>query len=214
MSGGRSISEAELNAFVDGELAGKEAAEVQAALANAPEDLARVAAISALNERLVQHYAKALTEPVPARLAAVAARIPHRRPRPGVRRLGVLAGLAALLVAAAALGYLTRDLLDRWQQPTFVANALGAHSVFVPEVRHPVEVGAGEEAHLVQWLTRRLGVDVRAPELSGQGWTLVGGRLLPDRGQPAAQFMYQDGNGRRLTLSRGRRRRSRRRLGR
>jgi len=200
VSGGRRISEAELNAFVDGELAGTEAAEVQAALANAPEDLARVRAISALNEHLAQHYAKVLAEPVPAHLAAVAARIPHARRWPGARRLGALAGLAALLVAAAALGYLTRDLLDRWQPPTFVANALSAHSVFVPEVRHPVEVGAGEERHLVQWLTRRLGVDVRAPELSGQGWKLVGGRLLPDRGQPAAQFMYQDGNGRRLTL--------------
>ena len=28
----------------------------------------------------------------------------------------------------------------------------------------------------------------------------MGGRLLPDRGQPAAQFMYEDGTGRRLTL--------------
>ena len=199
MSGGRRISEAELNAFVDGELAGKEAAEVQAALASTPEDLARVRAISALNEHLAQHYAKVLLEPVPAHLAALADRIPRARRWSGAR-LGWLAGLAALIAAAAALGYLSRDLIDRWQQPTFVANALSAHSVFVPEVRHPVEVGAGEERHLVQWLTRRLGAEVRAPELSGQGWKLVGGRLLPDGGQPAAQFMYQDGNGRRLTL--------------
>ena len=28
----------------------------------------------------------------------------------------------------------------------------------------------------------------------------MGGRLLPDRGLPAAQFMYEDGTGRRLTL--------------
>ena len=28
----------------------------------------------------------------------------------------------------------------------------------------------------------------------------MGGRLLPDQGLPAAQFMYEDGTGRRLTL--------------
>jgi anti-sigma factor RsiW len=28
----------------------------------------------------------------------------------------------------------------------------------------------------------------------------MGGRLVPDGGQPAAQFMYEDGSGRRLTL--------------
>ena len=39
MTGGQRFSEAELNAFVDGELAGTEAAEVEAALATAPEDL-------------------------------------------------------------------------------------------------------------------------------------------------------------------------------
>jgi len=38
------------------------------------------------------------------------------------------------------------------------------------------------------------------PQLSAQGYALVGGRLLPgDRG-PVAQFMYQDGKGVRLTL--------------
>jgi anti-sigma factor RsiW len=200
VSGGRPISEAELNAFVDGELAGKEAAEVQAALATTPEDLQRVRALSDLNERLSQHYAKVLAEPVPPRLAALAARIPDADRVPTGWRLRSLAAVAALVLAAAALGYLARDLIDSdgRRQRAFVANALSAHSVFVPEVRHPVEVGAGEETHLVQWLTRRLGAEVRPPPLAD--WKLVGGRLLPDRGQAAAQFMYQDANGRRLTL--------------
>jgi anti-sigma factor RsiW len=32
------------------------------------------------------------------------------------------------------------------------------------------------------------------------GWKLMGGRLVPDGGRPAAQFMYEDASGRRLTL--------------
>ncbi len=80
-----------------------------------------------------------------------------------------------------------------------MTTALGAHTVYVPEVRHPVEVKA-DEAHLVRWLAKRVGADVRAPALGTLGWRLMGGRLLPDQGLPAAQFMYEDASGRRLTL--------------
>ena len=66
-------------------------------------------------------------------------------------------------------------------------------------MRHPVEVKA-DEAHLVRWLAKRVGADVRAPALGALGWRLMGGRLLPDHGLPAAQFMYEDASGRRLTL--------------
>jgi anti-sigma factor RsiW len=75
-----------------------------------------------------------------------------------------------------------------------------AHVVYTPEVRHPVEVGAEQEAHLAAWLSKRLGVSVRVPHLSEAGYELVGGRLLPGSSGPAAQFMYQDGRGQRLTL--------------
>ena len=110
---------------------------------------------------------------------------------------------AAILVAAlaGAGGYFVRGLTTETRRPesAFVTTAIGAHSVYVPEVRHPVEVGAAEEAHLVQWLTKRIGASARARAVAA-GWKLVGGRLLPDRGLPAAQFMYEDATGRRLTL--------------
>jgi anti-sigma factor RsiW len=75
-----------------------------------------------------------------------------------------------------------------------------AHAVYSPEVRHPVEVGAEQEAHLVAWLSKRLGTSLRIPQLSGIGYSLVGGRLLPGERAPVAQFMYQDAQGQRLTL--------------
>jgi anti-sigma factor RsiW len=109
-----------------------------------------------------------------------------------------------LLVAlvAGVGGYLVRGLVADARRPeaAFVTTAIGAHTVYVPEVRHPVEVSAAEETHLVQWLTKRIGADVRAPALAVLGWKLIGGRLLPDQGLPAAQFMYEDATGRRLTL--------------
>ena len=78
--------------------------------------------------------------------------------------------------------------------------AAEAHEVFVPEVRHPVEVSANEEQHLVTWLTKRLGAKVRAPQLGALGYKLMGGRLLPSGRTIAAQFMYEDASGQRLTL--------------
>jgi len=38
------------------------------------------------------------------------------------------------------------------------------------------------------------------PDLTAQGFQLVGGRLLPAASGPAAQFMYENADGDRLTL--------------
>ncbi|MDX1606139.1 MAG: anti-sigma factor, partial [Candidatus Competibacterales bacterium] len=81
-----------------------------------------------------------------------------------------------------------------------VDEALLAHTVYTPEVRHPVEVPASQQQHLVTWLSKRLDAEIRAPALEMLGFELLGGRLLSAAGGPAAQFMYQDGGGRRLTL--------------
>ena len=75
-----------------------------------------------------------------------------------------------------------------------------AHATYSPEVRHPVEVGADQEQHLVAWLSKRVGARVRAPKLDEVGMALVGGRLLPGESGPVALFMYQTAAGRRLTL--------------
>jgi anti-sigma factor RsiW len=78
--------------------------------------------------------------------------------------------------------------------------AATAHVVYAPEVRHPVEVTADQEEHLVGWLSKRLGTTLKAPKLSSLGYELVGGRLLSGPQGPVAHFMYQDGRGQRLTL--------------
>lgn len=84
--------------------------------------------------------------------------------------------------------------------PGFVRAAAVAHAVYAPEVRHPVEVAAGDRAHLVAWLSKRLDTPLRAPDLAAQGFELVGGRLLPGERGPSAQLMYQDAQGLRVTL--------------
>jgi len=83
---------------------------------------------------------------------------------------------------------------------TFSMRAARAHLVYAPEVRHPVEVDATQQEHLVKWLSKRLAVELKVPLLTGEGFELLGGRLLPGPEGPVAQFMYQDSAGKRLTL--------------
>ncbi len=72
--------------------------------------------------------------------------------------------------------------------------------MYVAEVRHPIEVRA-DEAHLVPWLSKRVGQQLKAPDLASEGLKLMGGRLLPGPNGPTALFMYQDAGGERVTLT-------------
>jgi anti-sigma factor RsiW len=195
----RRISEAELHALLDGELTPDERAEVEARLQGAPAEQALVRDYSELNEALRARYAGELAAPLPESVQRLLAQVPRRQTRWAARQRALAAALLIALVAGAA-GYVVRDMRsEARQEQAFVINAIGAHSVYVPEVRHPVEVKAAED-HLVRWLTRRVGAPFLAPSLVEHGWKLMGGRLVPDSGLPAAQFMYEDGSGRRLTL--------------
>jgi anti-sigma factor RsiW len=189
------LQEEDLVAYVDGELSTARSVEVAALLASDPAAAAAVSAYRAQNEALKALLAPVLREPVPRRLTA-AARGLSARPAPGY------AALAASLAAGIALGWWLRGEGSRGVPPSAALphSAAIAHAVYTPEVLHPVEVAAEQEAHLVKWLTRRLGVAVKPPDLSARGYALVGGRLLPGSERPAAQFMYQDETGQRLTL--------------
>ncbi|MBB5445849.1 MULTISPECIES: anti-sigma factor [unclassified Paraburkholderia] len=130
-----------------------------------------------------------------------------RRTRPWWQRAGLAAcWLAAGAGLALALGPLAPRLTGgAWSglggQPAgFAQRADVAYAVYSPERRHPVEVAASEEAHLITWLSKRLNRPLSVPSLQEYGYSLVGGRLLPGEAGPAAQFMYENQAGARLTL--------------
>ena len=190
------VSESELHAYADGLLDGHRHTEVEAWLAAHPDDAERVTAYRRQNEALHALFDPVLNEPVPHRL-----RRPEQQPwsaMPALRFAAVMAWLAI----GGALGWFLHG--ERAGRPAagmaLVHQAAVAHAVYTPEVRHPVEVGAEQETHLLAWLSKRLGAPVKAPHLAEAGYELVGGRLLPGANGPAAQFMYQDGRGQRLTL--------------
>jgi anti-sigma factor RsiW len=188
------VTDAELHAHVDGVLSPARTVDVEAYLAEHPEDAARVAAYREQLVVLHREYDPALNEPLPPRLE-----LPKRR---RLRPLWSYTAVAAAFVLGIAVGWqLHAHRADqRSESSAWPRRAAIAHVVYSPEVRHPVEVGADQEAHLVAWLSKRLGSPLKVPHLVGEGYALVGGRLLPGERGPVAQFMYQDGKGQRLTL--------------
>ena len=197
------ISEAELHAHLDGELDAERCAAVQAFLAAHPEEAARARSYRQHAALIARVYGPLLDRPVPAPVGAATTPAPPRRPTRWRWLAASAAAALALLAGGAGSGWWLHDQLRPISAPaqSFVADAIDAHLVYAVEVRHPVEVGAGQEAHLVTWLSHRLGLSLTAPDLAAQGFELIGGRLLPaSTGAAAAQLMYQDTTGRRLTL--------------
>ncbi len=194
------LAQEDLHAYVDGHLAPGDEARIEAWLADHPDDAAAVHAYRLQNSRLRETFDAVLHEAVPPALnATVMGRRPVSGPSPWFR----MAASVVLVLAGGLAGWLLHD----WQMRTgnaanqaFVKQAVGAHGVFVAEVRHPVEVPASQEKHLVAWLSKRLGTVLRAPDMKGLGFDLVGGRLLSDGARPAAQFMYQNADRQRLTV--------------
>lgn len=200
MSERQPISEAELQAWADGRLGADRRVELDAWLAEHPEEAERAGAYRAFNEQLRAHFYAVLEEPVPPRLGRALVR------RVRWLQLATAAGWVALGVAVGIVaGWQLHALrapvpVAQPEAPMIARRAALAHATYSPEVRHPVEVGADQEQHLVAWLSKRLGGEVRAPKLDGESMALVGGRLLPRDPGPVAQFMYQNAQGRRVTL--------------
>lgn len=198
------IDEADLHAYVDDALEEDRLRAVEQWLAAHPADAARVAAWRRQARLLAAAYGPIAEEPVPDMLCphAMSRRLAHRhRARLGWPGMAVAAML--LLALGAGGGWFAHGLLGGGGfgagQPVW-HEALSAHRVFTAENRHAVEVGSDQREHLVRWLSNRLGFAVKVPDLAPHGFQMIGGRLLADDGEPAAQFMYEDAQGQRLTL--------------
>ncbi len=76
--------------------------------------------------------------------------------------------------------------------------AADAYRTFALDPVRPVEIAASQQATLDHWLQRRLGMAVHAPDLHGEGWTALGGRLVPGDAAPAAYYIYGDDAGEKL----------------
>lgn len=222
------VTETELQAWVDGRLPAPRREAVDAYLALHPAEASRLQAYRQQNVALRARYNPVLDEALPAALATRPhGRLWRQLRRLGHWGASANdsaaapwrhAAMLALTLAGGAAGWLLHDLETPGVArpaaaiaPSGVAVAAAdgralaqhaalAHAVYSPEQRHPVEVGADQQQHLVAWLSKRLGAPLQPPQLGALGYALIGGRLLPGESGPVAQFMYDNAGGQRLTL--------------
>lgn len=204
----------ELHALADGRLAPDAAKALQEQLDGEQGGTAQAWARQRQQLQALARQQQAWADDLPPALQAAARQTGQARQQQAQwQRWG---GMAAGWLLAFGLGWTGQAL---WQQSTsphtaapsaalaaatpagrFAQQAAVAHAVYQPEKRHPVEVDASQQEHLVQWLSKRLDRPLKVPDLHAQGYHLVGGRLLPGDSGARAQFMYQTEQGQRITL--------------
>lgn len=209
------VGEAELHAYVDGQLSPEASEAVRQRLRTDPEAAARVAQWQAQRQALRGLARDWPLDDTPADFTGVVLRAAAAQRRRAYLPQALAAGLLLSLGLAGGYQWGRHDAAaPAWPAdgvatrartvPEFAREAGVAFAVYSAEKRHPVEVSAAEQDHLVQWLSRRLGRPLKVPVLADRGYALLGGRLLPgDASQPSsprAQFMYENADGDRLTL--------------
>jgi anti-sigma factor RsiW len=194
------ITDEELHAYVDGQLPMDRACEVEEYLAAHPAAASRVAGWRAQAAMIRDKWGRVAEEKIPERLHPDRIVMPAR----GLGRKVAAAAVVAFAIGVAA-GWLGRDVVLGGRNAEIARvladAAIEAHRIYTAEVRHPIEVRA-EEAHLLPWLSRKVGQPLKAPDLAPEGLKLLGGRLLSGpRGAATAFFMYEGGAGERVTLT-------------
>ncbi|MEM6694758.1 MAG: hypothetical protein AAF626_08865 [Pseudomonadota bacterium] len=220
----QTVDKSELHAYLDGELDPTEAADLEEridAMPVAQELLAQLAAqkdlvadaLEALDPTVDNLQTIALEKKLARTLAAKAAHTPVHSPYAAWR-----APLqAAAVVAIATVGWWayttsppdpfgtttpalnTASLGDT--VPEFVSEAVGAHRVFAEDSEHAVEFAAASVDDAAGWFSEKLGARVTAPNYDNLGMELVGARLLGTKEGPMAQYLYEDAEGNRLSLT-------------
>lgn len=221
------LTDDDLNAYVDGVLDEARRIEVEALLARDPEAAAKVANWRAQAQALHALFDPVLDETPTETMTTAADRLTVARAAANEDRPGLWGGRAALRMAAAVAlivtgsvgGWVgatwsgartaertaaTTTVAQATATPsplqTFAAAAMRAHNFYTVDNPFMVELGADDRDKLDGWVSQRLGKPVFGPNLEAAGYQLVGGRTLPTAYGPGGQYIYEDGQGQRITL--------------
>ena len=198
-----------LHAYVDNQLSLPQREQVEAYLQDHPELGRESRDHQRLNQTLHALFDPALDRKAPESVLALLTTNDHSAPtnlanatsqsayriKPAIARRmfqGIAAGV--LLILGSMLGWIMRGELTPGSATATAALeslAVDAHRIYANEIRHAVEVPAGEQNHLMKWLSARLGESVGPAKLTADGYELLGGRLLPAEGKPAGMYLYR-----------------------
>jgi anti-sigma factor RsiW len=187
------ITDEDLSAYLDGDLAPLRRAQLEAALRADPQLARRLAAYRAQEQGLRQMASSTLDEPVPERLLEAV-----RRPRPSARPRGwrtmpkVAMPLAASLLVGIALGWLLHAGLQPAEDGLlgpFVRQAVISHELFETG-QELAELQAVEGGALLEEVQSPFRTPIRIPQLLGGAWRPVQVRAVEGVDGPGIQIAY------------------------
>ena len=205
MRAGLPIGEDDLQAYVDGRLAPDRAAEVAAYLGERPELEARLAAYRAQSEALRERLRPVAQAPIPARLRISSIRAGRRRQH----FTWALRAAAACVILALGTGtgwWAANRFAPLAPQNQQLADdpalglAFAAHWTLATDGDAATALRTGDRDELSRWISGRLSHDIIVPDLTQQGFQLVGARVLPADRFAAAQVAYRGAGGKEITL--------------
>jgi anti-sigma factor RsiW len=112
----------------------------------------------------------------------------------------VAVAMLLMLTLGATAGWTARGTQRMGEVTRLGREAAEAHSVFAADPNRPIEIGSENRSELVGWIERKLHRVVSVPDLSVQGYRLIGGRVLSTMIGPAAMLVYDDDRGGRITI--------------
>jgi anti-sigma factor RsiW len=204
------VPEDDLQGYVDGQLDTRRRAAIEAYLATHPGEAARLAAYRAQNIGLHALFDPRPGKPrdddrLPPRMAALAGTLDAKLQdlaanAPGSRRLHHIAASVALLLAAGTAGWIGLEQVA-WRDDSLVT--LTRQATETPQQPQPVAEAQGGKRQVVAWLAAQSGDGpATVPDLEALGFRLAGERMVANAGgTPAAQLLYQDETGQRVTLT-------------
>lgn len=207
-----SAQEADLQAYVDGQLDSRRRTAIEAYLADHPGEAARLAAYRDQNIGLHALFDSRpdggnSEDELPTEMAALAGRLDARLRRRGsagpaaMRHLPRLVASLALLLTAGAAGWFALGHVAGGDDPLVAFTRYAAQAPLQPAGMTAATV-EGEQP-VTAWLAAQPGgVPAQLPDLQSLGFRLAGERLMTtSSGQPAAQLLYRDEAGARVTLT-------------
>lgn len=200
------IQEDDLHAYVDNQLSAEKVDAVEALMRKNPQIAQQVHKWQQQNKAISELFDNEAFTEIPDQLNLKRLNENSNKKGENTRKTPRFYSLAAsltLIVISGTIGWFAHDLSQPMTPNTanFVSSAISAHQVYTVEVLHPVEVNADKQKHLVAWLSKRIDHPLAVPDLQDYGYNLLGGRLLSMRkGRTAAQLMFENEEGKRVTL--------------
>lgn len=188
-----SLNELELLAYADGLLDTDPArkASVERRLEASPADAERVRIHQAQNLALRRAYDARIDDPVPARFYG-ALEIRRRTPR-FVRAAAAVVMVAAVGVAGWMLG--SREGETNWSAEEFIEQSYVSYSGSRPG-GESVDTGRSANASALQWLSQRISLSLKVPDMSAEGYVLTDRRTVTVDGGQFVRLSYKATDGR------------------